>query len=62
MKSLASMLLQLYALLDTDEFSSWEESFISSAWNSSEGGANTPKLSAKQVEKLQDIYARFFGD
>lgn len=61
MKSLIDMLNELHeaAQTGTVDFSPWESGFIDSVYERANG--NTTKLSDKQVEKIYDIYAKYFN-
>jgi hypothetical protein len=61
MKSVNSMVRQLHALLGTNDLTEWEGNFIRSCWSRSEEGANTPRLTERQIEIIPHIYEKYFG-
>ena len=61
MPSVGNMLKQLEGLLGTKDITPWEEKFIKSAIEQSDQGRSTPKLSGKQVEKIDEIWERHFA-
>jgi hypothetical protein len=61
-KSINSMLKQLHGLLDTQDLTPWQQSFVRSCWSRSEEGTNTARLTEKQVELVPEIYSKHFGD
>lgn len=62
MKSCNTMVRQLHALLGTNDLNAWEESFIESVWSRSEEGANTTRLTERQIETVPELYRKHFGD
>ena len=61
MKSVGAMLTQLQAMLGTNDLSDWEAGFVESVVEAAEArGLQT--LSGKQVEKIESIYRKHFGD
>ncbi len=62
MKSLGAMVKQLAGMLGTDDMTEWETGFVKSVYDQSGEGEDTTFLTAKQVEKVQQLYAKHFGD
>jgi hypothetical protein len=62
MKSVGAMLGQLHNLLGTRDLSDWDISFIASCWSRSGEGRITSTLTDKQLEVLERLYRRHFGD
>ncbi len=62
MKSVGAMIAQLAALVGTRDLSDWERQFVVHTHDLTMGGIATGRLSGKQVEKVQEIYDRHFGD
>jgi hypothetical protein len=61
MKSVGTMLKQIEGLTSND-LTPWEDSFFESVWVCSKEGKETTRLSEKQVECIEKIYAKHFGD
>lgn len=61
MKSLGAMIQQIDGLRDAD-FTAWELEFFDSVLIRSKHGKETSKLSEKQVECVERIYKKHFGD
>ena len=61
MKSLGAMIQQIDGLHDSD-FTTWELGFFDSVLVRSNHGKETSKLSEKQVECIERIYTKHFGD
>lgn len=64
MKSLAAMLEQISALAGTPDLSRWEAEFVSNIVERTRSGRgfDTTRLSPKQVETIERLYQRHFGD
>jgi hypothetical protein len=62
MKSIGAMIQQLEGMLGTDDLSQWESEFVASVAERSAGGALTNRLSEKQVDVVNRIYGKHFGD
>jgi len=69
MKSVASMITQLAALLDTSDLSPWEQKFIADIdlrtgpiYSHSQTARYTLGLTAAQVDRIEQIYTCHFGD
>ncbi len=62
MKSVGAMIKQLTGLQGTRDLTPWEERFIADLVSRTAGGRDTANLSANQVDKVEQIYARHFGD
>jgi hypothetical protein len=61
MKSIGAMIKQIDGLSDSD-LNIWETSFFDSVWTTSKEGKETSRLSEKQVECIEKIYNKHFGD
>lgn len=62
MKSLGAMIVQLHAMVGTDDLSEWESGFVQSVYDHTREGKNTAYLSGKQITAINDIYTKHFGD
>lgn len=62
MKSLGAMVKQLHGMVGTADLSEWETDFVQNVYDRSGEGEDTTFLTAKQVEKVNSIYQRHFGD
>lgn len=60
MKSIGQMIRALIELIGSNELSTIDQSFVRSAAEQSGQGADTSKLSDKQVENVAAIYGRYF--
>lgn len=62
MPSIGTMIEQLEGLRDTDALTDWENEFVTSVviryWTAHK---NTTALSAKQVEKIENIWRKHFA-
>lgn len=54
------MLKQLSDLLGTTALNAWEQSFVQNVWTRSKEGARPDLLTPGQVEKLEEVWQRFF--
>lgn len=61
MKSLGQKIQQLNGLIGTKDVSEWESEFLQSVVDRSNCGQDTTRLSAKQVEIAERIYAKHFA-
>jgi hypothetical protein len=62
MKSLGAKIKQITGLPDGDLASEKEIAFVSSLPGKTNDGADTTHLTAPQIEWIEDIYERNFGD
>lgn len=62
MKSIATMISQLAALIGTRDLTPWETEFVSDMQRFLQPGAQTTAMSPKQVEIVERIYKRHFAD
>lgn len=60
MKSIGAMIQQICGLADED-LSEWEKGFVDSIEEKTEGGADTSKLSEKQLEVIERLYNKHFA-
>jgi hypothetical protein len=60
-KSLAQKIKQCEGLIGTSDLSAWEAEFMQSVVDRSSGGADTTRLSAKQVEVVERIFGKHFA-
>ena len=62
MKSLNTMVEQLTALIGTADLNNWETDFMVSVSEQVETRKTTVYLSSKQIENIEKIYIKNFGD
>ena len=62
MKSIYAMLQQLKNLLDTADLNPFETRFVKDVSEQSEQRNSTTYLSSKQVELIEKLYSKNFGD
>lgn len=62
MKSLRAMIEQLSGLIGTKDVTAWEDGFLRNAVNFVRPGSQTTAMSPKQVETVERIYKKNFGD
>ena len=62
MKSLGAMIKQLEPLVGTTDLNAWEQRFVENVILRSNNGALTPRLSEKQITRIEELYAKHFGD
>lgn len=62
MKSLGNMIKQLAGLVGTTDLGPWEDQFLADIASKTDDGTRTQSLSSKQVEKVEQMYRRHFGD
>lgn len=62
MKSLGAMVRQLEGLHETGDVTPWESEFIGSVVLRTNNGSLTQRLTEKQVEVIERIYKKHFGD
>lgn len=62
MKSVGAMVKQLAGLSGADGVTEWENSFITNIVTRTNVGQHTQALSEKQVEVVERIYKKHFGD
>jgi hypothetical protein len=61
MKSLGQKIKQCGGLIGTPDVSEWEGNFLESVLERSGDGADTTRLSEKQVEVVERIYSKHFA-
>lgn len=61
-KSLGTMILQLEPLVGTADLNAWEMRFVENLALRTVHGRDTGGLSDKQIERLNELYAKHFGD
>lgn len=59
--SIGNMIKQIAGMLGTGDLSTWEQSFVRAVAEYSNDGANTSKLSDKQVEIVESIFRKHFA-
>lgn len=59
--SIGNMIKSIAGMLGTGELSTWEQSFVRSVAEQSGEGADTAKLSDKQVEMVDTIFRKHFA-
>ena len=62
MKSIYNMLQQLKNLLNTEDLNPFETRFIKDVNEQAEQHNSTTHLSSKQVELIEKLYSKNFGD
>jgi hypothetical protein len=62
MASLNTMVRKVAGLADTTDVSDWENQFIKSVVEKTRNGDNTTALTEKQIEVLERLHAKHFGD
>lgn len=62
MKSLGAMIKQLHAMVGTNDLNGWENEFIESVFQQTAEGTDTAFLSNNQVQTIERIYSKHFGD
>lgn len=61
MKSLGQKIKQCGGLIDTADVSAWENEFLQSVVSRTNDGADTARLTEKQVECVERIYSKHFA-
>ena len=61
MTSIGTMIKRIAGLQGTSDVSEWEDDFIGSIIDRTEGGKETTGLSAKQVEIVERIHNKHFA-
>jgi hypothetical protein len=61
MTSIGTMIKRIAGLQGTRDINEWEDSFIGSVIDKTEGGKETTGLSAKQVEIVERIHNKHFA-
>lgn len=59
--SIGNMVKSIAEMLGTPDLSAWEQSFVRSIAEQSNQGADTSKLSEKQVEIVDTIFRKHFA-
>jgi hypothetical protein len=62
MKSVANMIQQLDGMTGTNDLSRWEQEFVASVFKQSREGKETTRLTSKQIEIIERLYTKHFGD
>lgn len=62
MKSLGAMITQLDSMVGGSDLTPWEDDFVISISERVGTFRDTTRLSAKQVEIIERIYRKHFGD
>lgn len=62
MKSVGAMIQQLAGLVGTQDLNAWERQFVVHIGDLSETGRLTTRLSEAQVDKIEQLYTKHFGD
>ena len=55
------MIKSLDGMLGTDDLSEWESGFVSSISDSTLAGADTSRLTEKQLDRLTELYRKHFA-
>jgi len=61
MKSLGQKITQLQGLVGTKDVTEWQSNFIASIGRQSDGGADTQRLTERQVKIIEEIWAIHFA-
>jgi hypothetical protein len=61
MKSIGTMITQLFSMTDTKDLSEWENDFVKSIVEQTNGGASTKSLTPKQVEIIDRLNKKHFA-
>jgi hypothetical protein len=56
-----AMIRSLDGMLGTNNLSDWENGFVSSISESTLAGADTSRLTEKQLERLTELYRKHFA-
>jgi hypothetical protein len=59
--SIGVMLKQVAGLLDTRDLNEWEARFVSDTAERTQGGANTTRLTPRQVDVIERIWRKHFA-
>lgn len=62
MASVGKMIRRISGLLGTKDVTPWEERFITDMVERSGNGQNTTRLSGNQVEKIEQLFNKHYGD
>lgn len=62
MASLNTMVKKVAGLVDTTDVSDWENQFIKSVVEKTDDGDNTTTLTEKQIDVLERLHSKHFGD
>lgn len=62
MASVGNMIKRIDGLRGTKDVTPWEEQFIADMMERSDQGKRTSHLSGAQVEKIEQIFNKHFGD
>lgn len=62
MASLNTMVKKVAGLADTRDVSDWENQFIKSVLEKTGNGENTTSLTDKQIDVLERLHSKHFGD
>ncbi len=62
MASLNNMVKKVAGLADTTDVSDWENQFIKSVAEKTNGGTNTASLTEKQIDVLERLHRKHFAD
>jgi len=59
--SLGAKIQQLEGLLDTKDVNDWENTFLHNVCDRTAGGLVTRRLSDKQIDRIEELWARHFA-
>lgn len=62
MKSIGDKIRRLGGLIDTKDVTRWENDFLDSIWGQTNGGLRTTHLTEKQIEVIERIFNKHYGD
>lgn len=61
MASINTMVKRMAGLQDTSDLSAWENEFVTSIVEKTDGGDNTTSLTEKQIDVLERIFSKHFA-
>ena len=62
MKTLKKMVEQLAALIGTSDLNDWETNFLTTVSKQVDERGTTVHLSSKQIDNIEKLYDKHFGD
>jgi len=62
MTTLNTMVKRLHGLVGTADLNAWEDEFVATCFTRTKQGENTTPLTERQIEVLERLFNRHFGD
>jgi hypothetical protein len=62
MASLNNMVKKVAGLADTRDLTDWENGFVKKLIAQTSNGDNTTSLTEKQIDSLEELHSKHFGD